>query len=251
MKTSNKLLIGLFALIILSITIIIFMVTNQVKAIGFGNETFTKKGYATLNPQLKYFNKLEVSNKIKVQYTQGSIQKVSLKVDSSLLDDLEVKVVDSKLIINSNSHSFWKDLKIEVEITNDSLNEIDLSSGVVFKAMNELKIYKLSCDASAGAIIKANGTFNDLKLELSAGAIAELSGKCNFLYVEASAGAIVKANDLNTSNGKIDGSAGAIINISVSDNIDVDGSAGTIIHCKGSPKTNKMDISSGAQFSKD
>lgn len=248
MKTSNKILLGLFALILVTITIIIIALGSD-KNFGSGTEPDDKSGKAEKKCNLPHFNKIEIEGRCVVYYTQDTFQKVIVRADSSLINMAKIEVRYGKLIIHNKK---WLRAKrrIDIFVTTDSINEIESSAGSTFKTTDKIKVYQLDVSGEAGATFHMDGDFTNLKIELSAGSIADFSGNCKNLEIHSSAGALINADNMATDIGKVSSSAGAVVNINVTKELSLEASSGSIVKCHGNPQIKDIDISSGAQFLK-
>jgi hypothetical protein len=231
MKTSNKLLLGLFVLILLTITVVMAVV--KINFFKPGSSTYTVSGKQTEEQRnVAKFNQIEVENMIKVNYTQDNQQRVVIKADSNLI----------RMVVSEVKEP------IQVDISTDSINGIKLTAGGIFGTTKKMKVTKLDGDGSAGALFEVDGDFTDLKIEMSAGCVANFKGKCKNLEISCTAGSIFNANDLVAEYGTISASAGAVMNVNVTGEISVDANAGSVIKCSGKARAKNINISSGAQF---
>jgi hypothetical protein len=248
MKTSNKILLSFFALVLLTITILL-IVLNADKNFDSFPDTSYKSGKAEKQCDLAYFNKIEIENKFVVYYTQDTFQKIIVKADNKLIDRAMIEVQNGKLIIHSRKRLSFRQ-HIDVFVTNDSINEIVSSAGSAFKTINKIKVHQMDVSGEAGATFQMNGDFANLKLELSAGSVGDFSGNCKNLEINSSAGAVINAENMVTEIGKVNSSAGAVVNINITKELSIEASAGSIVKCQGNPQIKDIDISSGAQFLK-
>ncbi len=248
MKTSNKILLGFFALILLTITIIIITLGIDKNFVS-GSDTDNKSGKAEKQCDLPHFNKIEIEGRLTVHYTQDTFQKVIVRADSNLIDRVMIEVHYDKLFIHNKKWSRSRQ-HIDVYVTNDSINEIESRAGSAFKTINKIKVYQMEISGEAGATFQMDGDLTNLKLGLSAGSLGDFSGNCKKLEIEASAGAVINADNMITDIGKVYSSTGAVININVTRELSLEASSGSIVKCHGNPQIKDIDISSGAQFLK-
>jgi len=246
MKTSNKILLSFFALIILSITIILFVVGNDVK---FGTTSDEKLGNAEQLRNLPHFNKIEIESRFNVHYTQDTFQEVVVKADSSLIDLATTEVSNDKLLLHSKKRLRNRQ-HIDVFVTTDSIIEVKSSAGGTFKTLRKMNVYQFDGSGSAGAVYKVEGNFTNLKLDFSAMCVGDFSGTCKNLVIEASAGSVLNADNLVADKGNVSASARSVSKINVTSELSVSASSGSVIKCLGNPQIKSINISSGAQFIK-
>jgi hypothetical protein len=247
MKTSNILLLSFLALILLSITIIIFAIGRDMNYTAPDNDHTTWEVEQVRN--LPHFNKVKLKSNFKVYYIQDTFQKVLVKADSNLIGSVVTEVDNGKLLIRSKKH-LKKLQNIEIFVTTDSINEIQIEAGGTFKTSNKIKVHQLDASGSAGAILRVDGTFVSLNLTCTAGCVSDFSGKCKNLKIESSAGSILNADSLVTETGIISSSSASIITVNVCSELSIDASSASIIKYLGNPQLKSFDISSGAQFIK-
>jgi len=246
MKTSNKLLLGLFVLILLTITTVMVFVKAEFHK--FGGTAHAGSGKQTEEQRdVAKFNQIEVESMIKVNYTQDTFQRVIVKADSNLLRLVVSEVRNGKLYLYTREKVELEE-PIQVNVATDSINDIKLSAGGIFGTTRKMHVTKLDGDASAGAIFDVEGDFNDLNVEMSAGCVANFKGKCKKLVVSCTAGSVFNADDLVAEFGSFSASAGAVMNVNVTGEINVDANAGSVIKCSGKARAKNINVSSGAQF---
>lgn len=246
MKTSNKLLLGLFGLILLTITIVMVFVKSEFHKVGGTPHAGNGKQTEELRDVAK-FNQIEVESMIKVNYTQDNLQRVIVKADSNLIRFVVSEVRNGKLFLYTREKLDLEE-PIQVDVTTDSINAIKLTAGGIFGTTRKMHVTKLVGNALAGAIFDVEGEFNDLNVEMSAGCVANFKGKCKKLVVSCTAGSVFNADNLIAEFGTISASAGAVMNVNVTSEISVDANAGSIIKCSGKAHTKNINLSSGAQF---
>jgi hypothetical protein len=247
MKTSNKILLGLLVLILLTITTVMVFIKAEFHKFSSTNYRGNGKQYSTtLN--LAKFNQIEVEDLIKVNYTQDTFQSVIIRADSNLLKSIVAEDKNGKLRLYLRDKIELDD-PILVDITTDSINAVKLSTGGCFSTTHKMMVSNFHGEGTAGAVFSMDGDFNDIDMDMNNGCVVNFSGKCKNLNLAGSSGSVLTASNMIAANCSIKAYAGAIMNVNVTDEISVDASAGSIVNCNGKAKTKNMNISSGAQFS--
>lgn len=247
MKTSNKILLSFFALILLTITIILFVFRDNMNfemAPDEGNFGKTEQ-----QRNVSHFDKIKIESRFHVYYTQDTFQKVVVIADSNLIGLAVTEVNDGRLSLYSKKQLKRKQ-KIEVFVTTDSINDLQLNAGCSFKTQHKMKVYQLKCDGNAGSVLSIDGNFTNLKLAFNAGSVGNFSGSCKNLEIESNAGSVVNAGNLVAENGNVTSNAGSVTTINVAGDLSVFASAGSIVKYQGNPNVKNINISSGAQFTK-
>lgn len=248
MKTSNKILLGALALILILITTSIIIFSRGLHWEGSGRSELSGKKVEEQR-EVPLFNKLKVEGNIHVYYTQGLAGKMLIKADSSLMADFRSEVNDSELHLYSKRRGRSRS-KVEVFITADSINKVTANAGGIFKTVQAIKVNQFNSIGNAGGILNVNGEFFNLSMEMNAGAIGDFSGSCENIKVDSNAGAIVNAEKMIAKNGTVSSNAGAITNIFVTGELSVFASTGSIVKCQGNPTMKKVEVSTGAMFNR-
>jgi hypothetical protein len=276
MKTSNIILLSFFALIILSITIVLFIASynlhypstqDQETTIDSAGQHITRHSYRQRNSffstvfreevrssgtaeqklRLPQFNKMEVKGKFFVYYTQGRPQNVVIKADSSIINLAEIEVNDGKLSLRCKE-SLRSKQHIDVYITTDSIAEVESGVGAKFETVGKIKIHHFNGVAATGSIFMIDGDFSNLQLKLSTGCVGTFSGTSKDMDLQASTGCVINAGGLVAQRAHISCSTGTVANIDVAGELSVEASTGSVVNCKGNPVLKSKSISSGAQF---
>jgi hypothetical protein len=247
MKTSNKLLFGLFIAILVVITITAVFISRNLK---FGPSVNGSGVALSENRQLQPFNQLEATSGIQVIYTPGSGPKVSVKGDSNLVKQLVTEVTNGKLSIRLDVKSFRTNIPLIVEITTDSLTQVSIGAGCDFTVHGTMKQNTLTLDAGSGSSADITGEFGRFAADMSSGSSAKFAGKTAQAKIGASSGAEVKAASFICGIASIEASSGASVNINVTGELSVDASSGSVIKYAGNPNMKSINISSGATLSK-
>lgn len=191
------------------------------------------------------FKAVSVSGGFEVKVHRGGAQKVVIRADKDIIDQIETKVVDGQLKIALNGWHMHTE-HLEAEVTSPDLTGIESSGGV-----------KVSGDGPKGKTCKiesSGGTEMDLKgvacealdLELSGGANVKLSGAAKKLAMDASGGVDLDTESLQVADAKLEASGGVSGTMAVTETIDSDFSGGVTLKIKGHPRVKKMSASGGA-----
>lgn len=248
MKTSNKILLGALALILLLITTTLVFFSRELNWQGSGRSELSGKKVEEQR-EVALFNKLKVEGNIQVHYTQGAAGKLLIKADSSLMADFRSEVSDNELHLYSNRRGRTRS-KIEVFVTADSINKVTANAGGIFKTVQAIKVNQFNSIGNAGGILNVNGEFYNLDMEMNAGAIGDFSGSCENISVDSNAGAIVNAGKMVAKSGRVSSNAGAITNIYVTGELSVFASTGSIVKCQGNPTMKQVEVSTGAMLNR-
>ena len=248
MKTSNIILLGLFLVILLSITTILFAIRKDIKSCNLSVPEKTGK-QTEVQLKLTKFNKLDVEGKFRIHYTQDTLQNVEVKGDSNLIVLAKLSVQDGRLYIKSIKE-FRRNNHVDIYLTNDSLNEIKSSQGAIFNTIAKIKSDQFKIEGSEGAVFNISGNFKDLNVNFSTGCVADLAGSCLNLALESNTGSVLNASNLIANNGNISSSTGSVLKINVKDELAVQASTGSVITYSGNPRIKNWNVSNGAVVNK-
>jgi len=245
MKTSNKLLLGLFAVILITATALIGYAKR------YSNSSFIAASgdVVTEKRPVASFDRITVKGNIKVTLTTNSQAALELKGDKNLLKNLQTTVKEGELLIQLPFKT-ESDQTIEATVSAASIEALDFSTGSSLVCTDSIVSRKLNLSFTTGASGKMKIVCEETHLDCSTGAETELKGSAGYFRLSASTGSIVKAENFSVHNGSIEANTGAEISTSISDEIEVAMSTGATAKNKGNPQEKKMNLSTGGTFSK-
>lgn len=245
MKTSNKLLLGMLLVIIVTIVFLMVSLKHKIdsKAIK-GDENIIE-----ITKSLNRFSKISIARKVQVFYRQGETYSCKIEADSNLINSIEILVTDGVLEIDVND-IIMSQKPINVYLSGKHINEISLKEGGRFESVDFINEPCITIFEDGGAYLFLKGNFDTLHVKSNNGATANFTGTCNVFQLESNAGSIVNADSLLVQHGSIISNMGAISNISVEKTMNIAASTGAIINYTGNPEIIKQAISTGAQLSK-
>lgn len=245
MKTSNKLLLGFLAVILLSITVFLTAArfTLNTDRISGNGKTETKT--IAVPP----FNQIKVRGKINVYFTQGRGQKIEIKAAENLIPELQTEVEDGELFLHLKSKIGRKD-RIYVYITAESINGLSVADGSKFESSNTLSGENLRLDCSSGSEPTISLKYANLDAEISSGAVVTLKGASDMATISESSGAMLGAFELSVKKLKIDQSSESHAQINVTEEISADVTSGAFLEYTGNPSEKNVNSSSGGGIEK-
>lgn len=193
------------------------------------------------------FNKIEVSQGIKVILTQGNFNGLNFEADENLHELLVTEVKDNVLKISFNKNVGQKKTS-NIYFSINDLESIVTNSGAAVRSETNFKLTNIKINASSGSHIYFKLDANEIQVEESSGSNIELAGTCNNLTVNSSSGSNFRANNLIAKNLVVSASSGASISVYASESIKANASSGASINCKGNPKIRDRSKSSGASI---
>jgi len=191
------------------------------------------------------FEGLDVSSGINLILSQGSEQKVTVKADKDIQDEIITSVKNGVLKIYCE-RTFWRDNNVTVEVTFVNIDNLKASAGSDVKCTEGLNFDKLNLETSSGCNINITIKASGLELSSSSGANIYMEGTTGDLEIKATSGANVKLNELEADNVNVSSSSGANIYVIARKSIEVHSSSGSNIYVTGNPDKQNISTSSGA-----
>ena len=207
---------------------------------------------------LNSFSAVSVSEGIKVKLHQGD-PRAEIDMIKGDIDDLIVEVKGGTAILKfkkKNKIANWNNnnnRKVEIDLYADqSIEEIDLSSGANLKSNYTLTGNSLDVDVSSGANVDLEVEYKNVDVDVSSGAYVHIEGDTGDLDVDISSGASFRGENLKSKDAFVDASSGASAKVWATERLSADATSGASISYKGNPsKTNiGSDKWSGGRVSK-
>jgi hypothetical protein len=246
MKTSNKLLLGMFSVIILSLTTFIcigryyYLNIVDVKQSGvIAEETRTQQN----------FSNIKVEGNIAVILIDDAQSSVLLKGDKNYLKNIETSVKDGELLVKI-PFDVKPGQQIEAIISTAKFETISCSNGVVIKSQKVIASKKLILQFDTGVSGSIEINAEETTLNCSTGADIELKGNTNTIDINATTGVALNASKLMAHKAIIAASMGSVLNTAISDEISGSMSTGVILSNTGNAVTNNLQLDTGASFSR-
>jgi len=244
MKTSNKILLSALAVIIVAIVAGLITTRTMIYSNitrGDGNITETSKSVDS-------FEKIKVTGKYKVYFTQQPGHNLTLTTDANLHEFISTEVRNNELIIRS-IQPIRSSSDFEIELTAPILTQIETNASAHFSSRSPLELPILSILANAGSRMDIDGIFDQLKVTQNAGANITLKGKTNSLSIDSNAGGHVEATELEAQSAIVNSNAGASANVNAA-NINANASAGGRIGYIGNPVFEGMSSNAGGSINR-
>ena len=243
MKTSNKILLTAFGLSLILTLIFLFYIKSNIKGIKGDGQIITEKR------QVSTFTGINIKTRIKVKYTQDSLQKLIIKADNNLMKLVKTEVKNGILNIYTSKRYNIKDT-ILVEIVSDKINFIDLSQGSEFTGLNKITGDTITLNANSQSKINADISFKYLKSNVNSKSIINLSGNVKKLELKNISGSKFKGKNLLIENCFITAESNSKSEINVSKELNVEARGGSKVKYSGNPNMKGIDVSHGAKLQK-
>lgn len=243
MKTTNKILIGLFVLILIGITVFLIALRIQVKSAVFVEPS---GNIVTKAIDVTTFTGIDASGNIKLQVRQGSSHEVTVRADDNLMEYVITEVNNDVLKVSLRA---WggKDATIEVDIELVDIGSLLASAGARVHAENVLRGQILDHAVNSGAQSVLQIDFDKLELVVGSGAETLIGGRVREMIARNSGGGLLNAAALEAEKVKLNSSSGAQSDLFVTESLEVRASSGSVVNYTGNPLQREVSSSSGAQ----
>jgi hypothetical protein len=244
MKTSNKILLTAFGVII---------VVMIVSIIGFRSMIYSSfiEGDGNILEQqreIASFDRVSVRGKLQVYYSQTENPSLQLSADSNLHEFISTEVSGNELIIKMNKPLRSRN-EMRIEVSSNNLRNVEASAGAGFTTQNNLQAHELRLTGNAGAKMDVAGNFEAIYTTQNAGSSIRLAGTTRYLEISSNAGGSVNAMDMEAEFAKADANAGGSARINAKE-IEASANAGGSIYYSGNPHFRNMSTSAGGNIRK-
>lgn len=190
------------------------------------------------------FDGVRVGGGFEVEITKGDIHSVTIVADDNLIRNIETKVDNGMLIINSR-HNNVRNANLKAIIVTPELNHIDASASAEVDVKGSFSSPReVRYEASSAADIKADINSPAVITNASSGGEITLTGRTRSFKGSASSGGDIDAKNLLSENSSVNASSGATIKVFASVQLDASASSGANIIYKGGGNV-KKSVSSG------
>ncbi len=244
MKTSNKILIISFAIVV--VLLLAGLITTR--SIIYASFTSGDGSVTETRRQVEAFENIKITGKYQVYFTQGPGGELLLSADANLHEFITTEVRNGELVIESNE-PIRSSNEFRIEVSSPTLRRVEAMAASGFFTTNPLNLPELDLFGNAGSRMEVEGTFETVKVEQNAGANITLHGQTDKLEIISNAGGIVDAYELEAQSAEVEANAGASARINALE-IDASANAGASIKYIGSPNFKDMSTNAGGSISK-
>ncbi len=215
-----------------------------------GTQALAKKSDSQIR-NVPEFSAIKVSSGIDLYLTQSNSEKVEIKADQDIIDEIVTKVKDGVLHIYLEKNMNWQWNKSrKAYVSFDDLKAIKASAGSDVYSENSFDLDDLKLDASSGSDIKLEDLkANKIWVETSSGSDALLSGEVSHFEARASSGSDIDASDLVSKHCKVSVSSGSDASVHATESLKANASSGGDVRYRGNPSQKNVHESSGGDVS--
>jgi hypothetical protein len=240
----------MFRLQFLSLVVVVLLLAGCC-AVPFSTRLAPSGPAVTKDFDLANFSAVAAGSAFQVEITQSNKYSVSVTVNESLVESLEVNVSGNTLHIGLKpGFSITGAATLKAKVTMPDLTGLDLSGAsrttlAGFKSDNSLK-----AEVSGASTLRGDLTSGDARFDVSGASKVQLDGSAQDLNVEASGASTADLSNFASQNTVINASGASKVVVTASGSLDVEASGASTVRYTGEPaklKTNTSGASTVGQ----
>lgn len=215
MKTSHKLLWGLFGVIVITMMSVATAMRLDLK------ESLPVAGNGQIQDstfQVEAFNSMTISNGMSVKYQPGEKHEVRIVTDANLIANVYVNVRGDWLTI-SKDNDFGQATSIEIYVTSPEIREINVHNSGSVSIDSVLHQEALRIGASNSGTIHLVAVTQNLRLNASNSGAIFVSGETEDLDASASSSGAIEAGDLLSQYADVSAEGSSSVKVRVNDRL--------------------------------
>jgi hypothetical protein len=192
------------------------------------------------------FSKLEVDDAFDVNVTMGDLQQVTLRVDDSLVDRLDVGVSGESLHLRLNPRISVRNGTLHADVTARSLSDVDISGAGHVHLSGDLSGQRLDLRLSGAGGLDGPVQLDEGNVDLSGASNVRLSGSAGHLVVKGSGASELWADQLQVADLTVNLSGASSASVLVTNTISAELSGASSLRYRGSPTFTRREVSGGS-----
>lgn len=219
--------------------------------LDFGRKITGSGHVVTKERNLAPFTKIEVSQALDCEVTQGNNQKVTIEADDNLQDGIITTVNNGVLKISSkyNNYNNIKSKIIRIQIPIISSLEATSASSLITK--NSIKGNTIYVKSSSASKIVANIEADKIVLEATSGSELNIEGKALEVTTASSSGSSIDATNLLANDINSQSTSGSTTIVNPILKLKAHASSGSSISYSKTPKNLSVEENSGGSVDKE
>ncbi len=245
MKTSNKLLLIAFGLIIVGIVaLMIFVKVNIVQP-----ELLEPSGNITEETrQTAFFDRIEAHSGITIVVSQDSPREIKVVADEKFIQKIKTEVVDGSTLKIYTDNRIKNPGQQKVFVTMDEIKEIDISRGVDITSEDTLITDALEVEASTGSRADLRVKAQEFTSNVSTGAKLHVAGYARNASITVSTGSDLNAESLTGQEMHTSVSTGSRAKVGIFDQLDISASTGGVVKYNKESNIRDIDVNNGGRI---
>lgn len=172
----------------------------------------------TQSRDVPVFTRIEIKGAIDLELTAGKSQSISIEAHEDHMHHITTEVSDGVLIIDmeEGGRGFWNDSNVDVTITMETLNGIDVRGAVDGNFMN------INSD--------------EFEIDIRGAADVDIKGTCGTLTLDVKGASDIDADKFKCKNVEVDVKGAGSASVFASESVDADVAGVASISVYGNPK---------------
>lgn len=196
------------------------------------------------------FERISVSGMFEVYISQAGDPALKVVADENLHELIETYVENGTLYVRTKE-SIGRAKELDLYISLDVLEALDLSGAVSLENSGELQGDYLEIESSGAAEIKLAVDYKEISIETSGASEIQMRGEVGKLAMRSSGASEVKMFELEAKEMRLDLSGASDVEVNVSDDLAVSASGAAEIVYRGNPNISKSSLSGAASLKND
>jgi hypothetical protein len=197
--------------------------------------------------QVESFSKIQVSDAVKVVYTQSDSLNVTVNGNEKEISNVETKVEKSTLVITAKGNFYNP---ITVYVKNNALDEVLCSGSSEFKTTNVVKGTSISLSISGASRGNIKLETKSVKEIQSGASELTIEGTTEQLDAELSGASVLKAYNLKTTNSNVTTTGASTAKVNVNGKLNANANGASSIKVKGDVKDISAEATSAASITR-
>ncbi|MDQ4141571.1 MAG: DUF2807 domain-containing protein [Bacteroidota bacterium] len=194
--------------------------------------------------QLQPFQEIDVNGDFEVYVTQGSPQKVEVKGESNILDELNTDVQNRKWKIKFDN-CIRRNKTVKVYLTMPEVNSLYINGSGTISGLNKLTSSDLSVVVNGSGNIEADLAANKVISRVMGSGEIELSGITKQQAITIAGSGEVKTYDLSAEDVNVKISGSGKTKVTASKTLDIELAGSGVVYYRGNPTVNTRISGSG------
>lgn len=245
MKTSNRILIGLAAFLIIAMSS--FMIAGKVSLTSM-SPLDSVEGSGIMKKETRSvddFTGVHTSAGIHVYLTQGA-KSVEVEADENVLEYVKTEVRNGVLKVGYKSNKgINTKSKTKVYVSTPEIDNLSASSSGNIAGQSALRVGDITLQASSSGDIKVEMSARKVEAGVSSGGGINLTGSGTSMDANASSGGHLYGYDFSVDTAEAGASSGGHIQLTVNNQLNAGASSGGSIKYKGSATAKERESSGG------
>jgi hypothetical protein len=221
------------AITLITLLILFLASCNYLKPVqGNGRITKTDKELSS------EFNTVEIDGAFDLFLSQGSVPQLSIETDENLVQYIDAKVKNHKLIIK-NKRNIGPSNDINIYLTINTIKQMNLAGAVVVKSTGKINFDSFGMKLFGASNVTMDMNCVDLKLECNGSTTLRLSGAASDATIGVDGACDIANDQLIVDNMKLDVEGGAKVKVNVLTKLDVKVNGAAEVNYLGSPEVHK------------